>query len=243
MENNREWSHRGVRSARGIMPLRSTKRQFEATTATIEACTMDKAELLRNYGIVPKPGATVPSCVRAGFGRGTIIGQWVALILFGILPILLGLLLLVVVPVLSVRLGLFAFLTLLGAGLIFLIARDANAWVELDGHTLRWKHMFTGRVRERDVGEVEEITTLVLMMKTLTVRIHEGIFGRIRGFEFRFPDMRQGVRIWRADPKMSNVAELIEAVVSRMYERGEVVPEIINLDGKPLVKRLKLRPR
>lgn len=200
---------------------------------------MEKEELLRNYGIIPHRGAPSPQRVRAEFSRGTIIGQWVALILFGVCPVLLGTFLLVVVPVLSVRLGLFGFLTLLGAAITFLIARDANAWVELDGNTLRWKHMFTGRVGERDVGQIDEILTVVLMVKTAALHIHESVFGRIRGFEFRFPDMKQGVRIWRADPKMSNVAELVEAVVLRMYERGEVVPEIIDLDGRPLVKRLK----
>jgi hypothetical protein len=52
--------------------------------------------------------------------------------------------------------------------------------------------------------------------------------------------MKQGVRVFRADPAMTNVRELLEGVVSKMYEFGEVVPEITDLDGTPLIRRLTL---
>lgn len=201
---------------------------------------MQRDELLRTYGILPERSAPRRGLIRSSLTRGNIIGQWIAFALFGVGPILLGLLLLIVVPVFSVRLGLGMFFCGLGLILGFLIARDVNEWVELEGDTLRWKHLFTRRVHERRISEIEQVVTLTLAIRTVAVRITEGIFGRIKGFEFRFPGMKQGVRVFRADPAMTNIRELLEGIVSQMYQHGEVIPEIIDLDGLPLVRRLTL---
>jgi hypothetical protein len=69
------------------------------------------------------------------------------------------------------------------------------------------------------------------------------MFGRIKGFALRFPNVKQGLRIFRADPAMTNVRELLEGVVAKMYECGEVGPEIIDLEGTPLIHRLTLARR
>jgi hypothetical protein len=203
---------------------------------------MDKRSLLRNYGIVPRRQPTHSGPVRAEFSRGTQIGQWVAFSLFGIGPILLGVLLLIVVPVLVVRLPLFLGFTLFGLLVCWFVAHDANAWVELDEDHLRWKNMFTGRIQERPVNELTEILTMVLAVTSIALKIHENIFGRIRGFEFRFEDPKARVRIFRADPKMTNVMELVEAVVGKLYEQGEVEAETILFDNKPLIKTLRFVP-
>jgi hypothetical protein len=52
--------------------------------------------------------------------------------------------------------------------------------------------------------------------------------------------MKQGVRVFRADPAMTNVRQLLEGVVAGLYQYGEVVPEIADFDGTPLVRRLTL---
>jgi hypothetical protein len=201
---------------------------------------MKRDEILRTYGILPEKKAPPRGPIRSRLTTGNIIGQWIAFLMFGICPILLGLFLLIVAPILSVRLGLGGFLSIMGLFLGFSIARDVNEWVELDGDTFRWKHLFTRRLSERDISEIDSIVTLTLAIRTLAVRIVEGMLGRIKGFEFRFPDMKQGVRVFRADPAMTNVRELLEGVVSKMYEFGEVVPEITDLDGTPLIRRLTL---
>lgn len=181
--------------------------------------------------------------VRSSLTTGHVIGQWVAFVLFGICPVALGLLLLIVIPVLEVRLGVGVFFCILGAVLGVLIAHDVNAWVEVDGNMLRWKHLFTRRVHERQICELDAIVTLTLAVRTAVVRIAEGVFGRIKGFDFRFRGTKRGVRIFRADPAMTNVRELVEAVVNRLYLYGDVVPEIVNFEGKPLIRRLTLRRR
>jgi hypothetical protein len=199
---------------------------------------MRRDEILRTYGILPERKALPRGRIRSQLTTGNIIGQWIAFLVFGIGPILLGLFLLIVVPILSIRLGLAGFLCCLGHFLGFYIARDVNEWVELDGDAFRWKHLFTRQVSERDLSEIEAIVTLTLVFRTRTVRIVEGMLGRIKGFEFQFHDMKQGVRVFRADPAMTNVRQLLEGVVSKMYEYGDVVPEIIDFEGTPLIRRL-----
>jgi len=201
---------------------------------------MQRDELLRTYGILPERTSPPRGPIRSTLTKGNVIGQWIALVLFGVCPVLLSLFLLIVVPVLPVRLGLGGFFFAFGLIVGFLIARDVNEWVELDGDTLRWKHLFTRRVQERKIREIEAVVTLTLAIRTVTVRIVEGIYGRIKGFEFRFPGMKQGVRVFRADPTMTHVRELLEGVIAQMYQYGEVVPEIVDLDGLPLVRRLTL---
>jgi hypothetical protein len=204
---------------------------------------MQRDEILRTYGISPERTAPSRGPVRSRLTTGNIVGQWIAFLLFGVAPVLLGLLLLIVVPVLSIRLGLGIFFCLFGLIVGFLIARDVNEWVELDGDRLRWKHLFTRQVREHQISEIESIVTLTLAIRTVAVRIVEGMYGRIKGFEFRFPGMKQGVRVFRADPAMTNMRELLEGVVAKMYQYGEVEPEIIDLEGTPLIRRLTLKRR
>ena len=195
------------------------------------------------YGIDPQAAQPAGGTVRSRLTTGNIIGQWIAVVLFGVGPVLLGLLLLMVVPVWQVRLGLGGFFCTFGLFIGFFIARDVNEWVEIDGDKLRWKHLFTRRINECRVGEIEEIVTLTLALRTLAVRIAESIFGRIKGFEFRLAGRKSPVRVFRADPAMTNVRQLIEAAVTKMYDHGEVVPEIIDFEGAPLIRRLSLQRR
>lgn len=202
---------------------------------------MERDEVLRTYGISPKRTEAPKEVIRSRLTAGNIFGQWIAFLMFGAGPVALAILLLIVVPVLEVRLGLGAFFGLFGLIVGFLIARDVNEWVELDGNSLRWKHLFTRLVDERPVSELESIETLTLAFRTVTVKIVEGMYGRIKGFEFRFPHMKQGIRIFRADPTMTNVRELLEGVIAKMYENGEVIPEVEDFEGTPLVRRLTLK--
>ena len=210
------------------------------TKLEVSSHTMERDDLLRYYGIVPKRFDPPKVAIRSRLTGGNIFGQWLAFLMFGVCPLLLAVLLLIVVPVLEVRLGLAAAFGSIGLILGFLIARDVNEWVELDGNLLRWKHLFTRIVDERSISELDSIVTLTLAYRTVTVKIVEGMLGRIKGFEFRFLNMKQGIRIFRADPKMTNVRELLEGVIARMYENGEVVPQIEDFEGTPLVRRLTL---
>ncbi len=201
---------------------------------------MKREDVLRNYGLTPQRGASTRGPIRSSLSTSAIIGQWVAFFLFGISPNLLGLVFLTLMPAPLMGISMGICFCLFGGIMGYLIAHDVNEWVEIDGDTLRWRQLFTRQVDEHHVGELAEILTLTLAVRTLTVRIVEGIYGRIKGFEFRFPDMKRGVRVFRADPAMTNVRELLEAVITKMYEFGDVEPEVIELEGSPLIRRLVL---
>jgi hypothetical protein len=54
----------------------------------------------------------------------------------------------------------------------------------------------------------------------------------------RFRGKPSPFRVARADPAMKNAKELIEAIVFRMSEKGEVDAELIDFEGKPLIRRI-----
>lgn len=126
-------------------------------------------------------------------------------------------------------------------GLTVFVAARSNRWVELDGDVIRAKNLYTGRIVEKSVWDTTEIMTEVFLVATTAIRVTEMFQGRVRGFAIRFPDLPKGIRVYR--PEMQNVAELIQAITARLQERGEVVPEIINFEGSPMVRRLVFHPR
>ncbi len=122
--------------------------------------------------------------------------------------------------------------------IVYRATRNDYAWVELDGETLRAKHLYTGRVVERSIEEVEDLLTLVFQVRTAASLITVWL-GRVRGIMIRFHDQRTPLQVCRADPAMKNAKELIEAIIYRMSEKGEVDAEVINLEGKPLIRRIQ----
>ena len=99
-------------------------------------------------------------------------------------------------------------------------------------------HMYTGRVVERQVFEIDDLLTHVFLIRTLTTRIAEGLMGRVRAIEIRFADGKTPLRVSRVDPKMEGGKELIEAVIYRMSEVGPVDAEIVELRGEPIIRRI-----
>lgn len=116
------------------------------------------------------------------------------------------------------------------------VTKRSNRWVELDGDVIRACNLYTGRITERTVWEIDEIITDTFQVASVAVHLTEAIHGRIRGFAIMFPDFPGGIRVFQ--PEMKNVSPLIEAIVAKMGERGVVVPEIMNLEGRPMVRRL-----
>jgi hypothetical protein len=103
---------------------------------------------------------------------------------------------------------------------------------------VRAKHLYTRRIVERNIEDIEDLLTLVIQMQTFAVALTNAWLGRIRGVEIRFRDKRTPLRISRTDPGMKNARELVEALIYRMWQKGPVDAEIIQLGGKPLVRRI-----
>jgi hypothetical protein len=121
--------------------------------------------------------------------------------------------------------------------IVYRVTKNDYAWIELDGDTLRAKHLYTRWLVERTIGEIEDLRTSVFPF-TLEGAITASLLGRVRAITIRFRDWRTPLSVSRADPAMKNAKELIEAVVYRMSEYGEVDTEIAITMDKPFIRRI-----
>ncbi len=194
-------------------------------------------DAFRNLGLVPQGAAPSRDTIRAYLPLGSVIGQYLFTCLMSGLGIGGALFL---VSRGNSPLNLLAALALL-AGVVYVVfsaVRNDWSWVELTGERIRARHLYTGRVIERGVDEIVELQTFVYKVRTVAIQISEARLGRVRGIEIRLRDKRTPIRVFRADPAFKNARELIEAVIWRMSELGEIDVEIIDLDGSPLIKRV-----
>lgn len=209
---------------------------------------MDKNNPIRDYGVLPAAGKIPVGQVRSELTRGNIFGQYLMTFLmlggcagpflvFGIIAAIVGLhswgtkyaVLIIGLPVMGSLACFLVWVTMK-------VVNRSNRWVELDGDIVRAKNLYTGKLTERRVAEIEEITTEVYLVANAAVRLTELFQGRVRGFAIKFPDLPEGIRVYR--PEMNNVEGLIQAIAAKMSEHGSVAPEVINFEGRPMIRRL-----
>ena len=192
----------------------------------------------RDFGILPPDTAPKTMPVRSYFSGGRVFGQYLATGLVASLGAGIAVLLsLFMEPPLNI-LGGSASLGAFGV-FIFLMTRNDRRWVELDGTTVRARHLYTGRIIERSVGDIESLNTVFYPVANAAVLLVEKMWGRIKGIEIRFRDRRTPLAIMRSDPAMTNAKELIEAVMARMQQQGELDIDVIELDGSPIIKQVR----
>jgi hypothetical protein len=197
-------------------------------------------DIFREFGIIPDRVEPPPRVVRAYFTWGHIVGQYIAvgmLLTFGC-----GIAALFFFTTgwplnLPVALGGF----LMFAVAAFLVGRNDYVWVELDGDTLRARHLYTQQITERPLSDIADLLTLVIRLQNLSTKIVDAWLGRVRGVEIRFRDGRGPIRISRVDPKMTNAQALTEAIIYRMSQMGEIDAEIVDFQGSPLLRRIYWR--
>jgi hypothetical protein len=196
-----------------------------------------QSDLFRDFGILPGGVSPPPETVRCYFTRGHVVSQYLGTFLMSGLGIFLA--------VVFGRSSAFPANVLAAAAsigtcgsIVYLVTRYDFQWVELDDWTLRAQHLYTRRIVERSIQEVEDLLTLVCTVRNEVAHLAEALVGRVRGVEIRFRDKRTPIRISRADPAMKHAKELIEAIIYRMSEIDEVDAEIIDFEGKPLVRRI-----
>ena len=197
----------------------------------------DTPDFFRDFGILPYGKASPPDRVRAFLPWGHVIGQYIATGLMAAFGLGIAVLFALTLDFPLNLLGAVAPLALAGT-LIYFVTRSDYGWVELDGDVIRAKHLYTRRVVERPLEEIQDLLTMVIQVRTLAVVVTEAWLGRIRGVEIRFRDGRTPLRIVRSDPAMRNAKELVEAIIYRMWEKGPVGAEITPFAGKPLVRRI-----
>lgn len=197
----------------------------------------DSPDHFRDFGILLNELTPPKETVRACLPLRHVIGQYLATCLIasggGAMALLFGLF----SPFPTNILGTSAMLALFGY-IVFRAMHNDYIWVELDGEKIRAKHLYTRRVVERSIEEIEDLLTLVFQHRTLETIVTDAWLGRIRGIMVRFRDRRTPLQVSRTDPAMTNAKELVEAIVYRMQKSNEVDAEIINFNGKPLVRRI-----
>lgn len=196
--------------------------------------------VFREFGIIPDRVAPPPGVVRAYFSTGHMVGQYIATGLMMLFGFGAAMLFALTIPF-PINLIAAPVPLVLAAGLAWLVGRNDYAWVELDGDTLRARHLYTGQTHERSIAEIEHLQTLVLQVQNLTTTIVNAWLGRVRGFMIHFRDRRRPLLVSRVDPKMTNAQQLMEAIVYRMSQQGEIDAEVVDHRGAPLVKRIYWR--
>jgi hypothetical protein len=191
----------------------------------------------RDFGILPEGLPPPPDQVRSYLSRGRIIGQYIGTGIGTAVGVGLALVLALTMPFPLNLLG--AAATLAGvSAILYLATHNDYRWVELDGQTLRAQHLYTGRVIERSVKEIQCLATMVYPIRRTETRVIEALLGRVKGIEIRFRDRRTPLRVLRADPAMTNAKELIEALIQRMAQIGAVDAQVVNSAGAPLVRQI-----
>lgn len=194
-------------------------------------------DFFRNFGIVPNDLAPPPGPIRSYLPWWHIVGQYLGTGFMLSVGAGMGLIFFLGLPM---PVGLLCAAVLLGVLGYFIYRATCHdySWIELDGRVLRARHLYTQRIVERQIEDIEDLLTITFAAVNLTVIIVESLVGRIRGIEIRFRDKRSPLRVLRADPAMKNAKELIEAVIFRMSEVARVDAEVVELDGKPMVRRI-----
>jgi hypothetical protein len=191
----------------------------------------------RDFGIIPDdlppPAETVRSCL-SGVG---LFGQYLTTGLVAAAGLGLTVLFAFAMPLSMSLLACPAALAGFGV-FIYLATRNDYGWIELQGNTLRAKHLYTGRTVERAIGEIENLTTIVNLVRRLETVIQEKLLGRVRGIDIYLRGQQLPLRVMRTSPAMTNAKELIEAIVYRMQQSGEIDYEIVDFAGKPLLRKI-----
>ena len=105
-------------------------------------------------------------------------------------------------------------------------------WVELDGDTLRGKHLYLRHITERPVADIDHIEFLnVTMPESKT-------FVQVHAMRIRFRGRWSAINISQFKPKMRRGKELLEAVIACMSTIGEVGFEREDRNGKSLIRRV-----
>jgi hypothetical protein len=207
------------------------------STNPYESPQQPSVDTFRQYGITFDQIEPPPQIVRASFGRGTIVGQYAASGMVSLFGLAIATLFTFTMPTPSNMAAAMAAL-FVAALLVYMIGRHDYMWVELDGTTIRAKHLYSGQITERPLTSIRELETAVLQMQTLTNALVNAWVGRVRGVKIFFQNDPAPVFVSRADPKMANAKELMEAIVYRMAQIGPIDAEIVQFQGSPLVKRI-----
>jgi hypothetical protein len=197
----------------------------------------ERESSFRDFGILPVDLSPPHGRVRSFLSSGRVVGQYIGTGIVAALGVGFAVLFALTLPLPLGLLGVVAALAAFAA-FVHLATHNDYRWVELDGNTLRARRLYTGRIVERAIQDIDCLGTMVYQVGGATTAVIEQLLGRVKGVEIRFRDRRTPLRILRADPAMTNATELIEAVLYRMRQLRALDTEVVNWVGQPLVRRI-----
>src|SRR5262249_60124746 len=107
--------------------------------------------LFRDHGLLPEGLAPPPQRLRCYLPGGHVVGQFIGTGIMLSLGVGLGLLFLLTLPA-PVNVVSAAGAVVLFGCLVYLVTRRDYAWVELEGDTIRAKHLYSRRVLQRSAA-------------------------------------------------------------------------------------------
>src|SRR5262249_49897375 len=107
-----------------------------------------------DFGILFEELPPPPEKVRCFISPGRVLTKYTGTAILTALGLGLAALFANILPMPAGAIGCAASLATFGA-FVYLVARRAYRWVELDGDTIRARHLYTGRTVERSVEEID----------------------------------------------------------------------------------------
>lgn len=195
----------------------------------------DQSQTFRDFGIASDGLQPPPGRVRAEFPFTRIAAEYFCTILVSSIGI--GLAVVFALTLSQPIAPLACAATLLSfAAIVYFATHNDYKCVELDGDTLRARHLYMGWTIQRSIRDIDSVHTIVHMGGDPGVAVMVAMLGRVMGVEIYFRNVREPLPIRRANPAMTNAHELIEAVLYRMSQLGELETDIVDRDGRPLVR-------
>lgn len=198
----------------------------------------DRDPLFKDFGILPEQVSAQPHLIVAEFSPFQLFGQVLGTLLISGLGLFCTWLLAFRSEFPGNVLGSLAMIALFGY-IVYRGTRNDYSWVRVEGTAIRAQHLYTRRLLDREIRDIEDISTMVIPGIDATSAIHSSLFGRIRGVRIRFRESKDSIDISLADPAMKGAKNLIEAIIGRMAQCAEITADIEELQGKPLVRRIR----
>jgi hypothetical protein len=196
----------------------------------------ERRPTFRDFGVIPAGLPEPAEVVRCFFSRGRVMGQYLATAVVAVVGLGLSILAALFLTSPLNLLGCAAFVAAFGV-FVCMVTRNDYGLIELQGETLRAKHLYSGRTIERSISDVDSIESILIRSTHLETAVIAAMFGRIKGVDVQF---RGGfsLRIQRSDPAMTNAEEMIQGILYRMKQQEELEFDILELEGQPALKRV-----
>src|SRR5882757_8419583 len=113
-------------------------------------------DFFRDFGILPYGQSAPPEKIRSYLPWGQVVGQYIGTGLMSAFGLGIAALFGLTLPFPVNLIAAVAPLLLFGF-LVYLVTRNDYVWVELDGDLLRAKHLYTRRIVERPIEDIEDL--------------------------------------------------------------------------------------